>query len=115
MAGIIYLSLAIVLEAFGSTMLKLSEGFTVLWPSIGVAVGFLASFTFLSFSLKTIPLSTAYATWAGMGTGLTALLGILIFNESLGMLKISALVLVITGIVILNKAKAKAQAPEEAA
>lgn len=42
----IYLALAICLEVFGSTMLKLSEGFTVLYPSIGVVLGFLLSFVF---------------------------------------------------------------------
>ncbi|GAB6926480.1 multidrug efflux SMR transporter subunit EbrB [Paenibacillus sp. JCM 10914] len=110
MRSFIYLGLAIAFEAFGSTMLKISAGFTILWPSIGVAVGFLASFAFLSLSLKTIPLSTAYATWAGVGTALTALIGVVVFQESLGFLKAVALVLIIAGIVILNKAKGKAAA-----
>lgn len=108
--GVLYLSLAILFETFGSTMLKFSHGFTVLWPSLGVAVGYLASFTFLSFALKYIPLSTAYATWSGIGTALTALIGVLAFNEGLGLQKIAALILVIAGIVVLNTAKGKAAA-----
>ncbi|MEJ8547629.1 DMT family transporter [Brevibacillus borstelensis] len=116
MTGAIYLSLAIALETFGSTMLKISEGFTVPWASIGVAIGFLASFTCLSFALKTIPLSTAYATWSGVGTALTALIGVAVFHESLSLLKVVALILVIVGIVILNNAKGKSdEAAEEAA
>ncbi|CAM5780218.1 MULTISPECIES: DMT family transporter [Brevibacillus] len=115
MTGVIYLSLAIALETFGSTMLKISEGFTVLWPSIGVAIGFLASFTCLSFALKTIPLSTAYATWSGVGTALTALIGVFAFQESLSLIKVVALVLVIVGIVILNKAKEKSDGEAEEA
>lgn len=72
MRGFLYLALAILSEVFGSTMLKLSEGFTQFWPIIGVAAGFLSAFTFLSFSLRTIDLSSAYATWSGIGTALTA-------------------------------------------
>lgn len=59
MKGLLYLALAIVSEVFGSTMLKLSEGFTQAWPIGGVIAGFLSAFTFLSFSLKTIDLSSA--------------------------------------------------------
>ncbi len=77
MKGFLYLALAIVSEVFGSTMLKLSEGFTQAWPIIGIIAGFLSAFTFLSFSLKTIDLSSAYATWSGVGTALTAIVGFL--------------------------------------
>ncbi|RXZ84818.1 QacE family quaternary ammonium compound efflux SMR transporter [Paenibacillaceae bacterium] len=108
--SIFYLCLAILFESFGSTMLKLSAGFTVLWPSLGVVTGFLASFTCLSFALKNISLTTAYATWSGVGTALTAVIGVVLFHEHLSMLKVSALILIITGIVVMNKAK-----PQEAA
>lgn len=105
MRGALYLSLAIILEVFGSTMLKFSEGFTVLLPSIGVAVGFLGSFTFLSFALKSISLSSAYATWAGIGTALTAIIGMLVFEEHFSLMKGAALIFVIVGIVLLNKSQ----------
>ena len=105
MKGAVYLGLAIMLEVFGSTMLKVSEGFTVLWPSIGVAAGFIGSFVLLSFALKSISLSAAYATWSGVGTALTAIIGILIFQEHLSLMKGIALVLVIIGIVLLNKSQ----------
>ncbi|MCY8660612.1 multidrug efflux SMR transporter subunit EbrB, partial [Bacillus spizizenii] len=45
MKGLLYLALAIVSEVFGSTMLKLSEGFTQAWPIVGVIAGFLSAFT----------------------------------------------------------------------
>lgn len=105
MRGAIYLGLAILFESFGSTMLKMSEGFTELWPSIGVAGGFVGSFIFLSFALKSISLSSAYATWSGIGTALTAIIGVIAFNEHLSLMKASALILVIIGIVLLNKSK----------
>lgn len=107
MRGVIYLGLAILTEALGSTMLKISDGFTELWPSIGVAAGFLGSFVFLSFALKSISLSSAYATWSGVGTALTAIIGIIAFNEDLSVMKATALILVIAGIVLLNKSMGK--------
>jgi multidrug resistance protein EbrB len=66
MKSVVYLSLAILSEVFGSTMLKLTDGFTNTLPIIGVVIGFLFSFSFLSLALKSIPLSSAYATWSGL-------------------------------------------------
>lgn len=106
MRGFLYLALAILSEVFGSTMLKLSEGFTQLWPIIGVAAGFLSAFTFLSFSLRTIDLSSAYATWSGIGTALTAVVGFLLFGETVSLKGICGLTLIIAGVVLLNQSKA---------
>ncbi|WP_195570618.1 DMT family transporter [Paenibacillus sp. 1001270B_150601_E10] len=113
MSGVFYLTLAIIFEAFGTTMLKLSNGFTVLGPSLGVALGFLVSFTSLSFALKTIPLSTAYATWSGVGTALSVVIGIIAFGETIHVFKVLAIMLVIIGIVILNRAKGGSPASQD--
>ncbi|SMG23741.1 DMT family transporter [Paenibacillus aquistagni] len=110
MSGAVFLTISIIFEAFGTTMMKLSHGFTVLGPSLGVALGFLVSFTSLSFALKTIPLSIAYATWSGVGTALSVAIGVLAFNESLNLFKIIAIVLIIVGITIMNRAKNDHQA-----
>lgn len=75
----LFLALAIVSEVFASSMLKLSDGFTKILPTVGVAVGFIVSFYFLSLALKTMPLGTAYAIWAGLGLVLTSLVSILFF------------------------------------
>ena len=60
---------------------KMSEAFTNLLPSIGVILGFGLSFYFVSLALKTIPLSIGYAIWSGVGTVLTALIGVLVWDE----------------------------------
>ncbi|MFT0803504.1 multidrug efflux SMR transporter [Bacillus swezeyi] len=102
MKGIIFLAAAILSEVFGSTMLKLSEGFSAPGPVAGVVAGFAASFTFLSFSLKTMSLSSAYATWAGTGTALTAAIGYFMFNEPFSMKTLFGLILIIGGVFLLN-------------
>lgn len=105
MKGILYLTGAILTEVFGSTMLKLSQGFSQLLPSIGVLIGFGCAFTFLSLALKTIKLSSAYATWSGVGTALTALVGLVLFNETISTKGYIGLALVICGVIVLNQSK----------
>lgn len=107
MKGILFLMVAVLSEVFGSTMLKLSNGFTNFMPSIGVIVGFSLAFLSLSFALKTIPLSSAYATWSGLGTALTALIGVFLFQENFNLFKVLGLCLVITGIYLLNSTTQK--------
>jgi multidrug transporter EmrE-like cation transporter len=58
----------------------------------------------LTFALKSIELSTAYAIWAGGGTALTALVGILWFGESASALKLVCIALVFVGVVGLQLA-----------
>lgn len=103
----LYLTGAILTEVFGSTMLKLSQGFTQVLPSMGVMIGFGCAFTFLSLALKTIDLSSAYATWSGVGTALTALVGLVLFNETIHMKGFIGLALVICGVIVLNQSKNK--------
>lgn len=112
MKGYFLLAIAIITEVFGTTMLKLSEGFTILPPSIGVIVAFVLSF-FLGLCLNELPLSTAYAIWAGVGTGLTAIVGILVFGETISFVKTLSLLLIIGGIVLLNKDKSNHVLAEE--
>ncbi|MFG6113710.1 DMT family transporter [Halobacillus sp. MO56] len=102
MKGYLLLAIAIFAEIFGVTMLKMSQGFTALLPSLGVVAGYLFSFYCFSLALKTIPLSFAYAIWAGVGTAATALIGILVWGEAFNILTFSGLTLVIGGIVLLN-------------
>lgn len=98
----LYLVLAIVGEIIGSSLLKASEGFSKLFPTIGVIIAFVVSFFFLSLSLKTIPLNTAYALWSGLGLVLTTIISVLIWKEKLNMASIAGITLILAGVVILN-------------
>ncbi|MEU1289995.1 multidrug efflux SMR transporter [Kitasatospora sp. NPDC005856] len=96
------LTLAIVSEVCATSCLKLTEGFTRFWPSVGVAVGYVLSFALLGRALKHIPVSVAYAVWSGAGTAAVAGIGIVAFGESLGRLQWVGLALIIVGVVVLN-------------
>ncbi|WP_116051302.1 DMT family transporter [Amycolatopsis palatopharyngis] len=98
----VFLISAILTEVFATTCMKLSEGFTRLWPSVGMAVGYLAAFAFLTFALKSFEVGTAYALWAGLGTALVAIIGVLLLGEAFTWTKVAGIVLVIGGVVVLN-------------
>jgi len=105
MKGYVTLSISILGELFGTTMLKMTEGFTVLLPSIGVVAGYGLSFYFFSLCLKTIPLSLAYAIWSGVGTALTAIIGMAVWGEVFTSFKIMGILLIIGGVILLNSSK----------
>ncbi|MNO61939.1 Multidrug resistance protein EbrA [compost metagenome] len=105
--GYIALGIAIASEVVGTTMLKMSEGFTQLLPSIGVIIGFVIAFYSLSISLRELPLSLAYAIWSGVGTVLTAFVGIVVWGDPFGILMFAGIVLIVGGVVLLNAPSAK--------
>lgn len=98
----IFLALAILFEVAGTSLLKLSDGFTRLWPTIGVALGYGMAFWMLSLTLRSVPVGIAYAIWAGLGTALIAVIGVFVFGESLGPMKITGIALIVAGVVALN-------------
>lgn len=78
--------------------LKYSQGLTLLWPSVITAAAMLVSIVLLAFSLKHLPLGTAYAIWTGIGAVGTVIAGMILFNESVSFLRIVCLLLIVTGI-----------------
>lgn len=98
----IFLALAIVFEVAGTTSMKLADGFTRTLPSVLLFVFYGLSFGALTFALKRIDLSVAYAIWSGLGTALIAVIAVIWFGESMTPMKIASLVLVIAGVVGLQ-------------
>lgn len=98
----IYLLIASLCEIGWAVGLKYSEGFTKLVPSIFTTLGMIATYYFLSLALKTIPLGTGYAIWTGIGAVGTAILGMILFNESRDVVRIISIGLIIAGIIGLK-------------
>ena len=102
MNGYALLAVAIVCETFATSMLKASEGFSKTIPSIAFLLGMSVSFYIFSQALAYIPLSIGYAIWAGMGTALTALIAVLVWQESINNYTVLGITLIIIGVVVLN-------------
>jgi len=97
-----YLVVAGIFEVGWAIELKYSQGFTKILPSLLTIIGMLASFYFLSLSLKGLPLGTAYAVWTGIGTVGTVVLGAILFKEPIDIIRVFCVVLIVSGIIGLK-------------
>jgi small multidrug resistance pump len=96
------LAIAIVAEIAGTLMLKVSNGFTRLWPSVGVVFAYLTAFALMSQSLKKIDVGITYAIWSGFGIVGAAIGGMVFFNQDLTKLNVIGMTIIIAGVVIMN-------------
>jgi quaternary ammonium compound-resistance protein SugE len=92
------------LEVVFATLLKLSDNFTRLWPTVGFIVPAILSFSLLSWALKELPIGTAYAVWTGIGAAGTAALGMLVFSDPVTFARIGAIAMIVGGVILLNVA-----------
>ena len=98
----IFLSIAIVFEVGGTIMLPLTDGFTEYMYVVPVCIMYAISFCMLTLALRGINISTAYATWAGMGVLLVAILGRIIYNDYMDWRNVLGMVLIVIGVVLTN-------------
>lgn len=96
------LTLAIVVEVAATASLPRTDGFTRPgWTAVVVA-GYAFALWLLSLVVRTMPVSVAYAVWAGLGTALVAVVGVVLLGEPLGWVRAVSLGLVVIGVVGLN-------------
>jgi len=98
----IWLSCAIALEVLATSSLKAAEGFTRLWPSLIVVIGYCGSTLCLGLTLKTFDVGMVYAIWSGVGTAVIILIGIAVFGEPATALRLAGIALIVAGVVMLN-------------
>ena len=95
---------AILFGVLGTISLKLSHGLQKFKPSICLALFYSISFVALTLSLQSIDISIVYAVWSGVGTILVALIGVVIFKESISVKKVLSLFLIIAGVLGIHLA-----------
>ena len=93
---------AIVFEVFGTTALKLSDGFTKLIPTISIFVFYGLGLFLMTLTLKKLDLGVVYAIWSGVGTALVAVIGVLFFNDAINIYRIASLALIVVGVMGLH-------------
>jgi small multidrug resistance pump len=98
----LFLSVAIVAEVIATSGLKASDGFTRLWPSVLVVVGYSIAFYCLSLALRAIPVGIAYAIWAGLGVVLITVAAWLLFGQRLDAAALIGMSLIVAGVVVMN-------------
>jgi quaternary ammonium compound-resistance protein SugE len=98
----IYLLIAGLLEVAWAIGLKYTDGFTRFWPSAWTLVAMGLSMVFLGLALRELPVGTGYAVWVGIGAVGTAVLGMVLFDESRDPLRLICLGLIVAGVVGLK-------------
>ncbi len=98
----IFLIGAIFFEVAGTMLLPVSQNFTKLIPTVALSIFYFCSFYLLTFVVTKLPIAIVYASWSGLGIFTTAILGYLIFNQSLSWQAISGLFLIVVGVILVN-------------
>ena len=98
----IALFIAGVLEVVWAFSMKQSEGFSRLWPSLVTLVTMAVSFALLSWSMRSLPLGTAYTIWTGIGAVGAFVVGIALLGESANPMRIAAASLIVGGLVLMK-------------
>lgn len=98
----LYLTVAIVAEVIATSFLKSSDGFTKLLPSVITVLGYAISFSFLSLTLRVLPIGVAYAIWSGVGVVLIASVGWFWHGQALDAPALIGLGLIVSGVVVVN-------------
>ncbi|MDI5983953.1 multidrug efflux SMR transporter [Halomonas sp. M4R5S39] len=98
----VYLALAIVAEVVATSALKASDGFTRLWPSVTVVIGYGLAFYLLALVLRSVPVGIAYAFWAGLGIVLVTLVGLVVYGERPDPPALLGLAMIVGGVVVIQ-------------
>lgn len=98
----LYLAIAIIAEVTATSALKASEEFTRLVPSLIVVVGYGVAFYFMALVLRTIPVGVTYAIWSGLGIVLVAIVGVVLYKQTLDLPAIIGMGLIVAGVLVIN-------------
>ena len=101
----IYLIIAVTSEVIATLALKQSNGFSNLIPSIITILGYCSAFYFLSLVLREMSVGVAYAIWSGVGVVLVSIIAYSRFGQKLDLPAIAGIILIITGVMIINLSK----------
>jgi quaternary ammonium compound-resistance protein SugE len=95
----VFLFFAGLCEVLWAVAMKYADGFTRLTPTLVTIAGSILSFILLAQAMKSLPLSTAYAVWTGIGTIGTVLIGVLALGEHLSLLQGVCLLCILIGVI----------------
>ena len=82
--------------------LKYTDGFTRPLPTVLTIAAMAVSLGLLGLAMKELPLGTAYAIWTGVGAVGTVIAGIILFGESMALIRLASVALIITGLIGLK-------------
>ncbi|ETW22909.1 DMT family transporter [Mycobacterium gastri] len=103
----LFLFCAIFAEAVATSLLKSTEGFTRLWPTVVCLAGYAVAFVLLALSIaRGMQTDVAYALWSAIGTAAIVLIAVLFLGSPVSLAKVLGVGLIIGGVLTLNLAGA---------
>ena len=111
--GYIYLFFAIIFEVTGTLLLPISKNFTKPVPSIIIIGLYIFSTYLMTFTLDYFPIGIVYAIWSAMGIAIVAIVSYFVYSQALQWQAIFGLILVITGVILLNSFSSEPKSNEE--
>lgn len=100
--GFVYLAIAVSFEVAATTLLKTTESFTRLWPSVIVLLCVCTSLYFFSLSIRTLNIAIVYSIWSGAGITLVSLLAWKIHGQQIDLPAALGIALIIAGVLVIN-------------
>ncbi|WP_282359332.1 quaternary ammonium compound efflux SMR transporter SugE [Pseudomonas sp. PS01303] len=82
--------------------LKYTDGFSRPLPTALTVAAMAISLGLLGLAMKELPLGTAYAIWTGVGAVGTVIAGIILFGESMALIRLASVALIIIGLIGLK-------------
>lgn len=98
----VYLTIAIIAEVCGTSFMKLSDGFTKLYPSLIAIISYVIAFYFVALTLRTLPTGVTYAIWSGVGIVLIAAIAWIFQGQRVDPPALFGMAMIIVGVVIIN-------------
>ncbi len=102
----LWLLIAILFGVLGTVSMKLSDGFQWFKPTVCLVIFYIICFFALTLTLQGVDISIVYAMWSGIGTILVAIIGVLMFKESISIRKVISLLLIVVGVIGIHLSNA---------
>lgn len=100
--AVIFLALAIIMEVIATSVLKASESFTKIIPSLITIICYCAAFWCITIPMRTVPTGIIYAIWSGVGIVLIGLVSWWVYGQKLDIPAIIGIMLIMSGVIVIN-------------
>ncbi|MBM7690185.1 small multidrug resistance pump [Enterococcus sp. AZ170] len=102
MIGYLYLFVAIISEVIATNLLKATDGFSKLLPSVECLIAYIVCFYSLSKAIKYMPLNVAYALWGAIGIILITIFSVIYWKEQINTPTIIGIGFIVIGTILVN-------------
>jgi small multidrug resistance pump len=98
----LFLMAAIATEVAGTSLLKTTDGFSRLIPTVVCLTAYAISFAFMAQAVKHVPVDILYALWSGIGTAAIVCIGVAFLDQSINVTSVAGIVVIVAGVVVVN-------------